>query len=120
MTLKNDICAICGQTWGWHEDNKPRHTFMRAGQDNATAQLGPSNRERNMFPHRHATRQGVTQAPKLLPGLSSDPVLRILLLRKGLITPDELNATEAEVRETKEQGGVVIVTPNSADTSGGS
>ena len=39
--------------------------------------------------------------------LSGDPVLRMALIRKGLITPDDLTAVEAELRAS----GVAAVKP---------
>jgi len=120
MTTSDEGCIICGHDSDWHVKNNTRHRFATKDQAGALAQLGPSNKERDMFPHRHANRQGVTQAErtKVTPGLLGDPVLRVLLLRKGIITADELSETDAEIRQAREEGGVVIITPNIVGSGG--
>lgn len=112
----DDKCGLCGQSFQWHQEHRPAHTFVVPGTAGGLAQLGASNRERGMFPNRQGQQRSNV---KVLPGLPSDPALRVLLLRKGVITQDELNEVEREIREAKESGSIVVVMPNSQGTGGG-
>lgn len=97
MTKPNpsDRCLTCGQTSEWHEDHKPVHPF-NFGQDGATAvfKRAPGRDPRRTTP----TSPQASQGPQMV-SLPSDPVLRIALINKGVLTPVDLVAAEEQLRQ---------------------
>ena len=78
-------CAICGKDQAWHRENNSAHAFSTDGQlsRRASSQSGdPSSQNR----------------PRINTG--GDPVLRMALIRKGVITPEDLTQVEAEINAT--------------------
>lgn len=117
MTNADDTCVVCGQSLEWHQANNPQHAYVVPGTSGGLSQLGPSNRERRaqMFrsndPKSHV---------KVVRGLPDDPALRIVLLRRGVITQDELIEAEREIREAQEKGTpIVVVAPSPNGPAGG-
>jgi hypothetical protein len=95
-------CWICRQTKKWHEEHRPQHSFTRVGESGGMAQLGPKE-------SRRAANGGAQSHVKVVRGLPQDAALRIVMLRKGLITQAELVEAEREIREAQENGSFVIV-----------
>lgn len=89
-------CRTCGQTWAWHEEHKPRHKFVDADSDLPDG-LGPKAQKKGEKP-------AVIQK-----GWPSDPVLRIALVRKGILSMADIEAAEAELREAAGRGGGVVL-----------
>ena len=83
-----DICQVCRQTLRWHEENKPRHEFIRLGES-------PNIHER--------------EVPAPTPLKSGDPVLRMALMKLGVLTETDLTETETWIRHAAEQGMAVTV-----------
>jgi hypothetical protein len=87
---QNDICNTCGMRRWWHEENQPRHEFTL---DEAAIRL--------------------PQVPASTPGppqmQSGDLVLRLALLKAGVITETNLTEAEVWVREAQRTGKALIV-----------
>lgn len=96
MTVnEDDTCRSCGLTYGWHVKNTPKHPF-NAGQAGATDFLKRPG-ARDPGNHSSTSQQG-TQGPQMvLPG--GDPVVRIALINKGILTPADLMAAEEALRQ---------------------
>lgn len=90
----DDRCGTCGQTLLWHEENNPRHPF-NSGQDGATAFLN-TNRRRDQARAAKDAQRG-SEGPQIVsPG--NDPVLRIALINRGVLTPADLVIAEEQLR----------------------
>jgi hypothetical protein len=89
-----DVCLTCGKTYGWHIDNQPRHPFNH-GQDGATAFL----KRRGDRPVQRGPigAQEGSEGPQIA-SMTTDPVLRIALINKGILTPTDLAAAEEALR----------------------
>lgn len=88
-------CQTCGQTKGWHEANPgTRHPF-NSGQDGATDFL---KRRGGRDPQRRGSdAQRGAETPQIVsPG--NDPVLRIALINRGVLTPADLVVAEEQLR----------------------
>jgi hypothetical protein len=81
------LCTTCAQPWQWHLDHKPRHEFTNPGEDSRVKE---------------------PPAPVTAPRLG-DPVLRLALIKAGVIK--ELNLDEAQIwlNEAVQQGKAVVV-----------
>jgi hypothetical protein len=83
------VCIVCLQTKEWHRVHHPKHKFVSEGEEpkleEEQAPTSPSN------------------------SMRGDPVLRLALIRAGVI--DEAQVAEAEiwVREAAAQGGAVTI-----------
>jgi hypothetical protein len=82
------LCQICQQPWEWHEQHHPRHQFIGSEDD---------------------PRLGLAQVPTPSNSMRGDPVLRLALIKAGVIS--EVNISEAEVwvREAAATGQAVVV-----------
>lgn len=93
-----DVCTVCFKNRAEHGDMK--HVFR-----------GRDDRQQSLRPHKASadasSNAGDRSQESLGVALSGDPVLRMALIRKGLITPDDLTAVEAELRAS----GVAAVKP---------
>lgn len=89
MTKNDEVCQTCGKTFAWHEENIPRHPF-NSGQDGATAFLGERQKRQD--------KERTTRPPQIA-SVPTDPVLRIALINRGIITPAELMAAEAQLQQ---------------------
>lgn len=78
-----------------------------------TCQLSGCNKtekEHQMLAHQFSPREDqlhrrMVVQPSRLTGIGPDPVLRILLAKKGIITAEELEATEKELKAAGLLGG---------------
>lgn len=78
-------CDICGKDEKWHRENDSAHAFATDGRLIRRAQSqsnDPSSQNR----------------PRINTG--GDPVLRMALIRKGIITPEDLTQVEDELNAT--------------------
>jgi hypothetical protein len=98
-----DRCRMCNNDRQWHRENRPRHPFTP--QDGSLAFLG--DRKKDQAKADHPSQSHV----KVLPGLPSDPALRILMIELGLITQDQLTEVENRIRQAQTSGNIIIVTP---------
>lgn len=91
---EDDRCRSCGQTFRWHLDNETRHPF-NSGQDGATDFL---KRRGGRDPQRRGSNgQRGSETPQIVsPG--HDPVLRIALINRGILTPADLVVAEEQLR----------------------
>lgn len=69
-----------------------------------------TEKEHQMLAHQFSPREDhlqrrVVMQPSRLTGIGPDPVLRILLAKKGIITAEELEATEKELKAAGLLGG---------------
>lgn len=80
-----DICSVCKQSREWHKEHHPRHAFQSEG--GVIEAAAPES-------------SGGPSSNPPAPRLPGDPILRALLIRKGLISAEELDAVEAELRAT--------------------
>jgi hypothetical protein len=91
---EDDRCGTCGQTYGWHQENTTHHNFSIAGQDGATDFLTRRGRPVQRGP---IGAQRGSEGPQLVsPG--NDPVLRIALINRGVLTPADLVVAEEQLR----------------------
>lgn len=89
----NPRCQTCGNTWLWHQDNRPQHPF-----NDGTVPW------RDTFGQRSGDGVGGSsvpvqidvEAPTPVPGMF-DPVLRQALIDKGILTPQDLRDAEDKI-----------------------
>lgn len=99
MVNEDDVCGSCGQTFGWHQENNPVHPF-NYGQAGATDFL---KRKRDRTKDRTTpTSQDRSEGP-LVGLMAHDPIVRIALINKGILTPADLVVAEAQLREALAQ-----------------
>ncbi len=79
------VCEVCGNTAAWHREKTPAHAFSLDGQLNRAKPSQVNNPSSEGTP-------GIKQG--------GDPVLRMALIRKGLLTVEDLDQVEAEIRAT--------------------
>jgi len=88
---EDDHCKTCGKTYGWHEEHpETKHPF-NAGQDGATDFL-----KRRQDRDRKGAQRGAEGPQIVSPG--NDPVLRIALINRGVLTPADLVVAEEQLR----------------------
>jgi len=94
MPSDDDRCETCGQAFAWHRENAPKHPF-NSGQDGATAFL---KRRGDRDPRQRGSgAQRGSEGPQIVsPG--NDPVLRIALINRGVLTPADLVVAEEQLR----------------------
>src|SRR6478735_1806254 len=80
-----DECKLCGNDYAWHRDNIETLQHRFVPRDGSLAKLN-DNREKK--PTAPVQPQG-------------DPVLRIALLKAGIITPDQLQDAENDLKSGK-------------------
>lgn len=119
---ESDKCTICNQTRKWHEDHKPKHKFVEPGGDPQIQRVDDRSSnsktiQPGLTPEEEALRKRLREPGRVMPlgdgptfGFTSDPVLRMLLVEKGVITPEELSATEAKLQAIS-GGGIVWTSP---------
>lgn len=76
---RDSICSACGHTKQWHKDNRPRHMFRSVGQPGGLIEK---------------PEQGGQQRTEL----PADPVLRLALIERGVLSPDDLRAAEEKLK----------------------
>lgn len=89
-------CSVCNQTLAWHEHHHPVHKFTTAG---GALELETADNHRG-----HEQPSSDSPAQRTLQG---DPVLRLVLIQKGVISTDDLTATEAMLLAT----GAIVTRP---------
>ena len=89
-TSDDDRCSLCGQTRAWHEDNAPRHQF------DADASTITGDKPKNAGTESGALKLSLDDALRRVKA-KSDPVVRLLLIRHGIISTDEIEATELKI-----------------------
>lgn len=72
-------CKTCGRDEAWHQENKPRHPFDPEGE---VGLKQPSKKQQEQ------------DKVQVIKGMGTDPILRATLIRKGLITVEDLLETE--------------------------
>lgn len=84
MTIER-VCEVCGHSLEWHRQNQTAHVFSDDGRiiQRSRSQASDPVSEEN---------------PRMQ--LAGDPVLRMALIRKGVITPEDLDEVENELRAT--------------------
>lgn len=83
MTSDIDVCRTCRQTWLWHTENKPRHQFVNADQQASESFLSAAEKPNHPVQN--------VQMP-------FDPVLRMALIEKGVLTPEDLSKAESIIK----------------------
>lgn len=83
MTDQEFTCRTCLNTREWHEVHRPRHPF-NTGQSGATDFLKPKKEK---------PQPEIRQS-----AMPIDPVLRVALINKGVITPQDLRDAEAVIQ----------------------
>lgn len=73
------LCQICNQTEEWHKLHGVKHAFS------------PDSTKFRLAEHKITAEAVVNKLP-------SDPVLRMVLIRKGIISVDDLAEVEKELR----------------------
>lgn len=92
MPSDTATCAICDRNFAWHREHRPRHLFKDVlGQDHSL-EIEPAELDS----------KGVD---KVIQNLPTDPILRLALIDKGLLEPDDLQAAEAKLRAS---GGFAV------------
>lgn len=91
---EDDRCQTCGNTYKWHQENHPRHPF-NSGQDGATDFL---KRKRGQDDQRAGSgAQRGSEGPQIV-STGNDPVLRIALINRGILSPADLVIAEEQLR----------------------
>jgi hypothetical protein len=90
---EDDRCRVCGQTFGWHEENQPRHPFTPEG-----ASLDFLKRPKDRDRSGRKTSQSPAEPP-VIASMAHDPVVRIALINRGILTPADLMVAEAQLRD---------------------
>lgn len=90
-------CRTCLNDREWHEANRPRHPFNTGFETSSTAFLGTKKVDKGTTP----TNAGNgSPRPAQTAGWPIDPVLRVALINKGILTPDDLRQAEETIRLT--------------------
>lgn len=103
MPELTDVCKICTNSYQWHLDNKPKHAFVGEGdQDTSLRFEAPAKADLLPQPKRDPddVRSALSQ--------SADPVVRALLVFKGLITAEELTEFTARMAEGLASSGAMV------------
>jgi len=95
MTKMTDLdplmkCAICENTWAWHQANKPQHAFMAEGEGGRLVPVSEIEQ----------------------PQAKGDLILRLALVKAGVITDADLNEAEQQVNKARELGRVLMLEPD--------
>ena len=78
-------CQVCGKDRQYHRDNDVAHAFSDDGR---------------IIKRSHAQASDPVSQEKPGMQLSGDPVLRMALIRKGVITVEDLDQVDHELRST--------------------
>lgn len=82
-------CKICNQTEEWHRKHKPKHAFTTDGQlHEADYDDGPLSPQKS--------------------GPPFDPALRMALIEKGILTPEEIDTAHKKLLAIQGTGGMVV------------
>lgn len=86
--MSSRICQVCSQTEGWHIQHRPMHSFVAEGEAPRLAETPPP--------------------PQPVMNMRGDPVLRLALLKAGVITEQNLGEAEVWLRQAAEQNLAVV------------
>jgi hypothetical protein len=86
MSDKSAVCTTCGNTAQWHRINNPRHRFSSV------------NDGLNAFAPEDSTPDGEGTGRVVPMTMPFDPVLRMALIDKGVITVADLDAADAKIK----------------------
>lgn len=92
----SDKCKTCGNTYGWHIEEQPRHPF-NGGSVPFKATFGDRTRRDD----RNGPQRGSDGATRQ--AWPMDPVLRQALIDKGVLTPQDLRDAEEKIQVTTAQ-----------------
>lgn len=118
--MPDEKCSLCSQTEAWHKEHRPKHPFATEGQEIPPLNGATERKRREAMANaaaeeRMATRRGAaTSGPitEMTPSPTihwpSDPVLRMILVEKGLITTDDLDSAEKRLRAISGGGAFVV------------
>jgi hypothetical protein len=86
------VCETCENTWAWHQNNQTQHPF-NDGSIPASETFGKRLPDgTRAMPGSQAVVEAVE------PSWPFDPVLRQALVNKGVITPEDLQDAEKQIR----------------------
>lgn len=78
-----DVCVMCNNTRLWHKNNSVRHPFSMVNGELHPPPPGPK----------------IVEGPGIVKmSTPFDPVLRMVLINKGIITTDDLDAAEKIIK----------------------
>lgn len=86
----DELCIVCQQSWEWHKAHKPKHKFQT---ENRVIELDEP-----------------PAPPQIARG--GDPVLRLTLIKAGVITEEQLGETSRWVEAAREHGHAVVMLPD--------
>jgi hypothetical protein len=89
--MEEEICRICHQSKSWHLAHTPKHKFV--------GDEGPLE---------------VQRSDSLAVSKIGDPLLRLTLLHKGVITEGDLAQAEQWVNAARDEGKAVVLLPDEA------
>lgn len=101
---QDDRCRSCGQSKEWHEQNNPRHQFVPPDDSGPAVQLPDP-----------PTPPPATATPRI----SGDPILRMALLKKGLLSQADIAEARTWMDEGFQRGLAVVVVPDVEAEGGG-
>jgi hypothetical protein len=84
------MCQLCHQDGEWHRTHHPKHAFV--GPDDDPVLI-----------------EALVQSPPPSNSMRGDPVLRLALVKAGLLLDEQIFEAEVWVREAASAGGAVVV-----------
>lgn len=91
---EDDVCRVCKYSFQWHQENNPRHPFTpEGGSLDFLKRRGTPDHTAG----RSTSPRGSDTSP--IPMTLSDPVLRIALMNRGVISAADLVIAESQLRE---------------------
>lgn len=79
-------CRMCDRSYQWHQDNFVRHPYTPSGSHN---ELRDTTRDK---------KPSQTQSASVVhTSVPFDPVLRLVLIEKGIISPQDLSEAEKKL-----------------------
>jgi len=83
-----DVCQVCHQSKEWHDTHRPHHIFVKFGEEPRLAEAQP---------------------PTPPPLRMGDPVLRLALIKAGVLREQDITEAEVWLREAANEGMAVVV-----------
>jgi hypothetical protein len=103
VTDMEDKCRVCGQTRRWHMEHQPHHVFSLTSAMPTTPEI-------------EAKKQELEHPQK--PRLQGDIVLRMALLKAGLLGEQDLEEARTWMEKAAEFGKAVVLEPDPASMTG--
>jgi len=136
MPTPEDLCGICHLARAWHEEHRPKHKFSEPESDPTLQQDPPpqqvdqeakearlkleqrANQEQEKRLQSWNQEPGRIQVQPEPPRVTfpSDMVLRLALVEKGILTPEDLDQAEAKLQAIS-GGGSVLHFPGNIHSS---